>query len=98
MSMGDSEIADAKEIFMPCDEGRARATLKWVLVDGRGDNNFRQLQAQAQAGVATNNEVELLSAINEIEKDHDFGAYVACRESHMQSPGILIKWGHEILG
>jgi hypothetical protein len=38
---------------MPCDEGRTRAVLKWCLVDGNGDDDFRQKQRNAQAGVAT---------------------------------------------
>lgn len=79
---------------MPCDEGRARKVLTWILIDGKGDDDFRQWQRNAQAGVASGSEGELLSAIDEMESDHDFGSYVACKECS----GNLIKWGREIMG
>jgi len=83
---------------MPCDEGRVRKVLKWVLVDGRGDDDFRQKQRNAQSAIATGSEAELLGAINQMESDHDFGSYVAALECSKASPGILIKWGREIMG
>lgn len=83
---------------MPCDEGRAKKVLEWVLRDGRGDDDFRQKQRDAQAGVATGSEATLLGAIHQMTERHDFGSYVACRECATESPGCLVRWGREILG
>ncbi len=58
---------------MPCDEGRARKVLRWILIDGKGDDDFHQWQRNAQSGIATGSEAELLGAIKEMEEDHDLG-------------------------
>jgi len=49
---------------------------------------FGRSSEMRKAGVATNNENLLLTAIKDLEEDHDFGAYVACLECSNPSPGI----------
>lgn len=79
---------------MPCDEGRVRGILRWCLIDGHGDDDFRQKQRNAQAGIATGSEAILLSGCVAMLENHDYGAVVALRECQ----GNLVRWGREIMG
>ncbi len=83
---------------MPCDAGRVRDVLQWVLVDGTGDDDFRRKQRDAQAGVATGSEPLLLSAMTQMLEGHDFGSLNAARECAREQPGILVKMGREVMG
>ena len=82
---------------MACDEGRVRGVLRWVLVDGRGDDEFRRHQRDAQAGAAAGQTATLQGALTEI-LDHDHGSRDATRECERERPGCLVAWGREILG
>jgi hypothetical protein len=48
-----------------------------MLVDGNGDEDFRQNQRNAQSAVARGNEADLVGAVKTLEEGHDFGTYVA---------------------
>ena len=83
---------------MPCDAGRARAVLKWCLIDGKGDANFRRHQEGAQAAVLVGSEVMIDGHCYWLLRDHDMGSYHCINECHREEPGTILTIGREIMG
>jgi hypothetical protein len=85
---------------MPCDAGRLRSILEWLLITGSDDNDkdFRDMRRLAKAGAADGNADSIFTAIRDRTEGRDDSSYHVAAECHRENKKILVDIARDLLG